>query len=742
MTIFLLVSALPLSALAWVALRDLPMSWAELKGPAKTILLLFCIGLYVAQPFLGSNAMGTGEAYNYSLAIADGVTQFRAGEFPVLVGQSEYAFNGRIHPLRTAPYYVYAAGLLDLLTLRKLDFWSLQNLLLSLSLIGATFSMYAALRYLIGASRCVSVVGTTLYIISPGVLSVTYSMDLFMTVTTLPYLPLIVGANVRSMRERSIRVYVLMGTALALTWAAHPPIAFWISVATVALQAVAWLTQRPTVRAIAALAVGAVTGGLLAAFPFASTLTMQDGGGLAEAHDFSPMFVELKRVFPASLFPVSARADLLSDFQLGYTHWGLLIAALIGVVLRPRAAVLALCGFAAFLLLLLIPLGDFTPWLWTTLPPVFSNITNIWPMQRLYLITTVVVIFAAVALWPQLDAVLKTRPKIISRLTLVIVASAVAWSAWQSRPFLHRGKSFQKGRQASRDLHRSENIDLTVISYAMLGVPSHFHYGVADPHAWFRILKADDKTEIANNWSVAAPGTTKAQGSFRSTRTQADGVSLSPGIRLQPGKKYWLVFTFRSPPLNGQLILAGERFYRQQTLPSSSQPRGFGMLPGNHNALPLWTTNPGGEDVRLRLVGPGVAKSVAGGFADFTLYEVDPARLPVEVENLVPLRGKLRVNEDAWVETPRRFIPGYAASVDGRKADVSRSPEGAVMIRVVPGARSFELRYPGPPALRAAFWTSLASALALAAFASWRLVSFGRQRFEKRGISRAAATPA
>ena len=54
--------------------------------------------------------------------LADFVPQLRAGIFPVVVGQTELAFNGAVDPLRVAPslFYHRLAGFLDLVTGRQL----------------------------------------------------------------------------------------------------------------------------------------------------------------------------------------------------------------------------------------------------------------------------------------------------------------------------------------------------------------------------------------------------------------------------------------------------------------------------------------------------------------------------------------------------------------------------------------------------------------------------------------------
>jgi hypothetical protein len=723
MTILLLALASPLLVLAWGACRDLPRTAADWKARALPIAILFAAGIYAANPFLAGTASGSGEAYNYSLSLADAVTQFRAGVFPVLVGQTEFAFNGRIHPLRTAPYYCYAPGLLDLLTFRRLDFWQLQCLLLTLSLVGAAFSAYAALRHLAGTTARVALYGAVVFVFSPAVLSLVYSMDLYMTVTTLPFLPLALGAGVYSFRERSARVYLLMGITLGLIWLAHPPIALWASAATVVLQAVVWLTRRPTWAAFAGLAAGVAAGGGLIAFGFASTLTMQSAGDLSSAKDFSPMFTEMKRVFPAALLPVGARADYLSAFQLGYVLWALLLATLGAAVWRRRLDALTLLGLACFLLVLTLPVPGISENLWHLLPDVFPNLTNIWPMQRLYLVAAVLILLAGGLLWGDTDTRLAARPG-LARVANYLLLAALGWTLWQAQPFLDRGNMTVRSRTVGRDLHRSENINLTVTSYAMLGIPPYFVNGVMDPHQAFRLLRDADRSELANNWTAADPGPVKARGTLRGVRPQPDEVPLTPTLHLEPGARYLLSLTFRTAPFTGHLVLTGEHFNREYFLPSAGEPRAFGMRPGNQHSIVLWTTNPSGADINLRINGAAVSRSVSGAFADFTLHQIDPKRYPVQLESLVPLRGRFQSTEAGWLETPRRFIPGYAATVDGAPATIGGSPGGALMLQVPAGDHAFELRYVGPPLLRAAFWTTFMTVLLLVlGIAGWAAIT-------------------
>ena len=57
------------------------------------------VALFAVHPYVRSALLGAGDAQSYSLTIADFLKQWRAGIFPVLIGQSEFAYNGGFQPL-------------------------------------------------------------------------------------------------------------------------------------------------------------------------------------------------------------------------------------------------------------------------------------------------------------------------------------------------------------------------------------------------------------------------------------------------------------------------------------------------------------------------------------------------------------------------------------------------------------------------------------------------------------------
>lgn len=691
----------------------------------KWVLLVVLASLYAAGPFLSSRGLGTAEAYNYSLSVADAVTQFRAGTFPVLAGQSEFAFNGRVHPLRTAPYMCYLAGGLDLLTFRQLSFWTLQNLTLALSLIAGALVCYGALRRVTPATPATAAVLSAVYILSPGVLAAAYGMDLYMTVMTVPFVPLIIAANVASLDGRRREVAIPLAASLAACWLAHPPVALWLSVITLLLQALAAGRHPPGRREWPVLAGAALLFVALTGFAFASVFSISPYGKVTQSHSVSGLLAEVGRNFTASLRPVSAHANQLGDFQLGYAGWGLALGALGLAAWRRHIPALGLLFAAMLLFTLTAPVPGLNAWLWEHAPGPVFNLTSQWPMQRLYLPMAALVVFAFALVWTTRPVALPSLLRDGFRLLLVLGA---VWMLWQSWRFVGRGYATREAQASAPRSHLTGGIDLTVISYAPLAAPQSFVHGVMDPAFEFRLLAPYDAAEIATNWSAPLPPSPENFSGELQPAPGEDGVTpeLSPAFTLQPGARYRLTFHFLVPPGTATLQLRGSPFLREYQLPSAGNSRGFGMQPGNNPALTLEGSTAAPETVRLRLVGaPADDAWRDRTFARFDFERIEPAALPVALESLIPLRARVRTPAAGYLETPRVFIDGYAATVDGRPVRVQPSPEGLLMLPVPAGESRVQVSYPGPPLVRLTFWLS---ALGWAGLAAWGLLRAGPSR--------------
>jgi hypothetical protein len=74
------------------------------------------------------------------------------------------------------------------------------------------------------------------------------------------------------------------------------------------------------------------------------------------------------------------------------------------------------------------------------------------------------------------------------------------------------------------------------------------------------------------------------------------------------------------------------------------------------------------------------------------------------------------MEEPGFLETPRVFLPGYVAKVNGRLVEVQESPQHLVMVPLASGRQAVELRFVGSTRLWTAWWLS---ALAWAGLLGW-----------------------
>jgi hypothetical protein len=700
----------------------LALRWRAGLKPAETlrVLLLFALGLGAAAPFLTSRGLGTSDSVNYSNSVADSVTQLRAGVFPVYVGQSDYAFNGRVHPLRTAPYFTYGTGLLDVLARHRLTFWELQNLLMAGSLVGAAFSAYLCLRKLETVGPWTAWLLAVAYLSAPGLLAAAYGMDLYMTVNTAPFLPIALLGLVRTFDDRTFGHVGLFAVGLAACWLAHPPVAAWLSLGSGIVLVIGLIVHPPRWRDLAVVPAGILFWAALSAYGFVSSGTIDPN--LISSHyapagpGFAGTVASMTgNAWRGSLLPVSRNANALSDFQLGYALWLLLLLGA-GMALRRRGAGVAraLGAMILFYLLALTPV----PWLhrklWEYLPASIATMTNFWPMQRIYLLLSIAIVFLAARVWPRGH---RPQPILVRWVIPVVLLAGTGWSGWQAWQFIRRGFSTRFTEEQTVATHRLENANLTLVAYAFLGYPSWFSFGPMDPEQDLHLLSPVDLSVIVSNSGAGHLRPAAAAGRLTLARVSGHYSNrLEPQITLEPGKRYRLRFHFLIPKFVGWLFLRGETTWRDFILPSYLGAKGFGMEPGNSPEITLFTTSSRPEHIQLSVERPGGDDLPSADFADFSLEEIDRTALPLQLVQLVPFfECRLTAPQACWLETPRMYIEGYAASVDGKPAVVARSNDSMAMVAVPAGKHTVQLRFAGSPLLRRTFWLALGGWAAVAA---------------------------
>lgn len=687
-------------------------SFAPDTGQGRTEILrwlgLLLVALWLAHPYFAPRLIGTGDALWYHHLLADAVLQFRAGEFPVYVGQSDFMFNGAVYPHRVAPYHQYLAGLLDLLTGRHLSFFALQHLTIILSFVGGAFAAYAVLVRIDPLHRGIAALLALLYVACPGVMGLAYAQDLYMSVMAIPWVPLALGGAWLTFREDSSRAYAIMVAGLAALWWSHPPIAMWVSLL-IGLQQATLLTLAgwpwPRLRR-GLIAAGALV--LLVAYPFVSALLLRAPGESVVPYrmDRALLLKEINDAYPANLRPLDATASPLSQLQLGYGLWLALGGLLAVAAWRREAATRLALALAVFLLILVLPVPGLTWALWSAFPEQVVGLSLYWPMQRLLIIAAGLVVIG-------LQAGLRgtTPARTASSVLIGALVLGAGWSVWEARVFLRTATAQANANADSAKWALSENVTPMRHAYHLFSrQPDTMSHGVMDPALESRLL------DPASGEPLPADPAGLHWSTFTGSLDANPGIlNLEPPLVLEPGQRYRLTFDFPERDFTGVLQLIGQDFFREYTLPASGNPRAFGTGRTAARTLPLWTSGRTPLEVRLRFI-PTQPHARAQDFTPFARYRltvVDPGLDPIVLTSLIPYRARVRSPVPALLETPRMAVPGYTATVDAKPVPVQRTAAGFVAVPVPAGATAVEVRFTGPLALRATFWVSLASAMVL-----------------------------
>ncbi len=690
-------------------------------------------GVAVGFPFLTQFTVGTGDAYWYGNMVGDFVAQWRAGIFPVFVGQSDYAFNGAVTPLRYAPYLQHVAGILDLVTFRTFTNAGLVNLILVSSLLAAGYITYLCLASIATCSRWIPCLLALLFIASPAVLALCYAGDLFMSVCTLPYLPLIFFGIWRTFRDQDLRSMCWLAVALAAAWWCHPPIAFWAATIAALSQVIRLSGRVKSFQAWRDASAGALLFIALTLSTFVSVFTLKLPALIAEP----PMIVKsLLEAFPGAFLPVSESGSALSDHQLGWSLWWILLIGAASSLVRPRGFPATLVLGCLALLALLLPIPWTLNFLWiTVVPQTVANVTFLWPMQRFYVILAIMTVFLGLIACNRLTG--KRRWMTVPIVGLLL--AAVHWSASEAVPFLRRGTSIAETEARFKIAQLPENRALTRYAFSPFpDVPPYFSHGQINPNWEIRLLNFNTLQEADSNYRfVTGPASNVVATGEITAKIDAPGARsyvLLRDLPLKSGQHYALEFEFNYPELAGALLAEGPTLARNYLLPNSgagiattAAPTSFGSMVHSKKSFPLYVSTP--EDSRIETVQFWADTPLDQDIARFGRYNLrayDPKQMPVVVTGWTPFQARVTAAAPSWLETPRMFIDGYRASVNKTKAEVRRSPTGLLMVSIPAGPSIVEVDYPGPLILQIAYFFSLAGWVVILAAVLFDAIRFKR----------------
>jgi hypothetical protein len=725
---------------AWPGQPAEPYRWLLLGGFATALLFSF----YRAV------TLGAGDAYWYTIMLADFTEQLRAGVFPVWVGQTQYAFNGAVSPLRLAPWFQHAGGLRDLLTWHTLAPVALKNAVIAVNGLAVAFSTYGCLRVVLSRRPGLAAVLAALWLASPGVLAPLFLGDMIMTFMAMVFLPVVVLGCWLVWTRDGFRVRVLLAAGLSGTWLSHTPIALWCSLlaATVCLAKFfsrkSWRIQLRRGLFTAALFL------LLGSLPLLSVLSLDNVNTAAASGAVAAEQVAL--AFPRNFLPIAEPpiAEPLPAYQVGYAVLGAFALALLLLAAsrpRPDGGVL-FAVLAAAPALFVLPLPGVTAFFWTHVPSAFVTINNIWPMQRLASLWAFLMFFSL--------ALVLREPRFAERtwvcaVFLFVLAGSGAWS-W------HEGQKLSRHLAASRGTLRAtaeelapNNLTLTRYAYTSFSEsPGYYSHGFVDYELENRLLDFETQALLVDNGDYAAPAvhlpTSPAimprfvqGGDLIAISAEGEHFTVEPALPLQPGIHYALRLEFARPGRQGLLYAIEAGMKRQYLLPDSgvgsahaSPARGFGSLDTSGRVISLTVGELQSQGISLHYMGSANLNdsrlpSDRFVLAHYWLYAYTAADLPISVRSLVPYRAAVESGIKCWLETPRMWLTGYRATVNGAAAEVRRSPNNLVMIALPPGHSDVSLRYSPRWWLAAAFWLCLGGWLAVLSAAATGLVRQARE---------------
>lgn len=681
-------------------------------------------GVFALRPFLHDGILGGDDAKWYTAVVADHIEQWRAGLGPVFVGQTRFAAIGSVLPLRVAPFLQHLTVALDYLTLHKLSAYLLLNLAIVVSGAAGGLSAYLCLRSIIPKKREEALLLSILYVWSPGVIGLPYTGQLFMSEMTLPFLPLVFLGAYRICGSDDFSGWALATAGCAGCWLAHSPIGFWATTSVSIVVAVRWLSRRGQAVQEAKRAVTAtVLFFALCGYVFVSLNYLAPP---VEHTNRDPLILNVRQTFPAVLEPVSETASFVTDLQLGWSLWVLLLGGIGYAIYSRKPALLALAVCGIILVCFAFPIPGINRWLWMSVPQAVVDVTNGAPTQRLYAILAALAATLAAACL----AVLPRRHKSDA----VILGVALLWSGIELRPFFVRGPLITNPKARTEASLLPETLPLTRYSLGMLTYGDRFFSnGVMDFNLEQRVLASNRRTYIVSDVAAIAPGHDFGRRTsfpelpdyFLGSSRSGDNVwvNLDKTITLMPGEHYLLALDFPDPTWNGLLQLKGDGFYREYSLPYSGYSFSFGSAKFSSRVIPLETSGSVPLELTVTFINqdPDANMRRYRHFARYQLIPYDSSKLPIRVKSLAPLVVDVDSPASGWLETSRCFTAGWAATVDGRPAAVIKSWNDLVAVQIGAGKSVVRLIYRPPQGLLFAYGCMVASWAGLAAVGVWRI---------------------
>jgi hypothetical protein len=766
---------------------------AEWLGYAKAYALMFFCGWSFLWYF-NAHRVGPLDAQWYQNMTTDYLTQARSGTFPVVVGSTTYAFNGAVHPFRSAPWQFVLADGVDILSGRALASVAVEHITAIASYVAAVlilFVGFARSRPNSGAMAWLFALG---YAMAPAATVPFFQFDMYMTLTAQPVMAAALLCVQRVADGDSVVAEGWLGVFLAALWYCHAPMALLTGLVAASCVAAAVAVRGVTARRVFGAVVGAGVFAALATPYFSSMaeLAQKDqpriatfampllGMGLCLfsaagylrtrtlawlallpiavlcLHDFQPSLVPFacsfcaamvltawitrSRAHDAAWVSVCALAaavlatwafrdasipggiaawsphDGRSFFapigttqnltQPGFLLW-FLVAGMIALVFATRSVFAQIAAAASLVLVISLGIcGDLSGFFWRNIPGDIVEVISIAYDLRLLPVMAIVAVTGGFYWY----ASVRERRPATGRLLTAAILLLASWSLWEHGMIIRNSRNFKIGLEETAIRNRSENVALERYSWDLLLPPRYINWGVMDPALETRFWSDADhaKAMIGPDQierELETPGQQPLRMNATPIPTGTDWLVLEPKVELDPGQHVLLRFDFLGRNPSGYFIVQGPEIYREYQLPESGRDYAFGFGPGNTRTLSLWNSGKFHQSVQLYVdrKGPGAYDPPPPNpYWLMYLTPYDPARAPIELKSLTPLRLRVNAPTSGYVESFRSLIPGYKVYVDGKPAVVHGSRNALVSVRVPSGTHDIWVRFAGTVGLHTA----------------------------------------
>jgi hypothetical protein len=464
---------------------------------------------------------------------------------------------------------------------------------------------------------------------------------------------------------------------------------------------------------------------LLGTYPVISALSIEM---VNLSTDANSIFLEAQKIFPQILISSVSKGNGPANYQPGYAA---LLAGFIGLIIslkRRNRDAIAFSIASLMMIFLILPIKEISQWIWAHIPQIILNATNTWAAQRLSIIWVTLLIFtlaAAVARTP----IRLSRP--LYKIGLFVVSIvAISWSIREAHILRsHISRTIPNGSDW-KSSYAKHNIILTRYPYSYFkSTPPYFSHSYMNAVLENRLLDRTNLQVIISNYDSAASGSISGGNRLISSgllRAVNDNNSvfyiLQQSFIIEPKTHYALRINFLTSGENGYLQISGDKLFREYILPDSGAgmgtqngpPQSFGTTASSSHIVPLYTDASKPSTLRITNILPERPKINEFDCANYELWEYQPDQLPIGIQSISPYRANVKTTKPAYLETPRMWLDGYKAKLNGNIISVSRSPNNLCMIPVETGISTIELIYSPPAMVKYSYWLMLSTITTIA----------------------------